>query len=323
MAGSPKFTVFTPTYNRAHTIKRAYDSLCAQTLRDFEWLVVDDGSTDNTSETIAKWTEVSKFPIRYLKQNNGGKHIAHNRALAEARGYFFAILDSDDALVPDALENLDHLWRSIPEREQKAFCSVGGLCRDQHGAIVGDKFPTDPFDADMREIAYVHRIRGEKWIGWVTELARRYPFPEISGTYIPEGLFCFDISKTFKTRWSNDVLRIYYIDDSATGSTITKVGWRGRHAKGRWHYYIWLLDNDLEYFFQSPMPFIKAAAALPICAWYCGRTLKESLRALTTLRARLLVLAMLPAAVVLVLKECFRERALREAPAKIGSTNFP
>ena len=199
MADLPIFTVFTPTYNRAHTIRRVYDSLCAQTLRDFEWLVVDDGSTDNTSEIIAKWSEASEFPIRYLKQENGGKHLAHNRALVEAKGYLFAIFDSDDALVPNALDNLDRLWRSIPEGEQRTFCSVGGLCRDQHGAIVGDKFPTDPFDADMREVAYVHRIGGEKWIGWVTELARRYPFPEISGTYIPEGRFCFEIAKTFKT----------------------------------------------------------------------------------------------------------------------------
>jgi glycosyltransferase involved in cell wall biosynthesis len=88
MADPPLFTVFTPTYNRAHTIHRVYDSLCAQTLRDFEWLVIDDGSTDNTAELVAKWAEVAKFPIRYFKQKNLGKHFAHNRALVEATGYF-------------------------------------------------------------------------------------------------------------------------------------------------------------------------------------------------------------------------------------------
>ncbi len=93
----PIFTVFTPTYNRAHTIHRAFDSLRAQTLRDFEWLVVDDGSTDNTSELIASWAKVADFPIRYFKQDHSGKHIAHNLAVREARGKFFLPLASDDA----------------------------------------------------------------------------------------------------------------------------------------------------------------------------------------------------------------------------------
>ena len=149
----PLFTIFTPTYNRAHTIRRVFDSLCAQTLRDFEWLVIDDGSTDNTSELIAIWDEIANFPVRCVKQTHAGKHFAHNRALVEAKGQFFGILDSDDALVPDALEKLARLWDSIPESERHLFCSVGARCCSQNGNIIGDRFPTDPFDADMRELA--------------------------------------------------------------------------------------------------------------------------------------------------------------------------
>src|SRR5215469_15182284 len=91
----PLFTVFTATYNRAHTIHRVFNSLRAQTVRDFEWLVVDDGSTDNTAELIAAWSKLADFPIRYFKQENSGKHIARNLAVREARGSFFALLDSD------------------------------------------------------------------------------------------------------------------------------------------------------------------------------------------------------------------------------------
>src|SRR5260370_42664596 len=86
---TPFFTVFTPTYNRAHTLHRVYDSLRAQTLRDFEWLVVDDGSTDDTPGLITQWTKATDFPIRYFKQGRSGKHFAHNLAVREARGKMF------------------------------------------------------------------------------------------------------------------------------------------------------------------------------------------------------------------------------------------
>ena len=76
MADSVLFTVFTPTYNRAHTLHRVYDSLCAQTLRDFEWLVIDDGSTDGTADLIANWAKSADFPIRYFKQEHSGRHGA-------------------------------------------------------------------------------------------------------------------------------------------------------------------------------------------------------------------------------------------------------
>src|SRR5690242_19362698 len=102
----PLFTVFTPTYNRAHTIERVYRSLCTQNCRDFEWLVVDDGSTDGTEALIRQWQHEAEFPIRYFWQPNAGKHVAMNRGVAEASGSLFLTLDSDDACVPWALERL-------------------------------------------------------------------------------------------------------------------------------------------------------------------------------------------------------------------------
>lgn len=299
-SGGPLFTVFTATHNRAHTIHRAYDCLRAQTLRDFEWLVIDDGSTDGTPELISAWAMVADFPIRYFKQVHSGKHIAHNRALREARGRFFAYLDSDDALLPNALEKLTQGWSTIPENEQHAFYSVGGLCCDQSGKLIGDRFVTDPFDADFRELRYIHRIHGEKWIVGLTDIMRRYPFPEISGIqFIPEGMVWSNIAKSFKTRWSNEVLRIYYVDDLETGATLSKRGSFGDHALGRWYYYVWLLNNDLEYFFHSPVPFLKAAAMLPILGWFSGQTLRQAFDALKFRPAKLLILSALPLSALL------------------------
>ncbi len=171
----PLFTIFTPTYNRSHTIHRVYDSLCAQTLRDFEWLVIDDGSTDDTSELIAKWISVADFPIRYIRQQHSGKHIAHNLAIREARGQLFGVLDSDDALLPDSLEKLAMAWNSIPISERPYFSGVCGLCCDRHGTVIGEQYPASPFDANLREVFYVRRIRGEKWGVTRTDVLRQYP----------------------------------------------------------------------------------------------------------------------------------------------------
>lgn len=98
------FTVFTPTFNRAHTLHRVYDSLGQQSFRNFEWLVVDDGSTDNTEQLVRDWKSNSDFPIRYEKQANSGKHVAINKAARLAKGALFLIADSDDAFSSEALQ---------------------------------------------------------------------------------------------------------------------------------------------------------------------------------------------------------------------------
>ncbi len=249
---APLFTIFTPTYNRAHTLHRAFESLSAQTLADFEWIVVDDGSTDGTAHWVAGWMKSAQVSLlRYLRQNHSGKHIAHNLALGAARGKFFTCLDSDYALVPDALEKVARHWDAIPENLRPAFCGVDGLCCDQHGNIVGYRYPSDPLDADLREIKYVYRLRGEKWGVGFTEILRRYPFPQVAlGEYLPEGIVWLDVAKRFKTCAVNEVVRIYYVDAGRAGRHGPgKSEASIAHATGRWHYYIWLLNNDLEYFF--------------------------------------------------------------------------
>jgi glycosyltransferase involved in cell wall biosynthesis len=312
------FTVFTPTYNRAHTINRVFESLCAQTLRDFEWLVVDDGSTDGTEQLIAAWAKTADFPIRYFKQDHSGKHIAHNLAAREARGKFFLPLDSDDAMVPRALERIAHHWDAIPPSERAAFSGVAGLCSDQHGTIIGDRFPTDPLDAGLRELRYVYRLRGEKWGPELTDVVRRFPFPEIQGTkFTPEGMVWLDIAKTYKTRCVNEVFRIYYVNDAETGATLT--GRIGLHdsASGRLHYYVWLLNNDFEYFLRSPVPFLKAAVMLPIVTWYSGQPVLHALRSLNLFSARALVVFVVPVAVLFYAFD--RVRALMRPKAVRGN----
>jgi glycosyltransferase involved in cell wall biosynthesis len=289
---APFFTVFTATYNRAHTLHRAFDSLCAQSFRDFEWLVVDDGSTDDTANLIDKWIKTANFPIRYFRQPNSGKHIAHNLAIREARGQFFTVIDSDDALMPAALERAHNLWHEIPETERYKFCGVGGRCRDQYGQLIGDPFPASPFDSDWRTMVFVHRIRGEKWAVWRTDVVRQYPFPEIAGTnWVPEGLVWLQIARTYKHRLGNEVFRIYYVDDEPAGTNLSNRKNSARSALGRLYYDLWLLNHEMVYFRNSPLPFVKAAAMLPVMSRYAGRPILEVWRELKGVRAKLLVLA--------------------------------
>jgi glycosyltransferase involved in cell wall biosynthesis len=305
--GAVLFTIFTPTYNRAHTLHRCFESLSAQTLRDFEWIVVDDGSTDGTEQLVEGWIRTATFPMRYLRQERGGKHIAHNLALAAARGKFFSCLDSDDGLVPDALEKLARVWDTIPEAMRPGFCGVDALCCDQHGRIVGDKYPGDPFDSYLRDRKYVHGSRGEKWGVVLTEIARRYPFPDVArGQYLPEGIVWLDMGKTYKNRAVNEIVRVYYIDDSEPGVTVALKRRLAAHAEGNWHFYIWLLNNDLEYFFRAPLPFLKAAAMLPVVAWITRHGLGATLRALRGFAAKALVVAALPVSLAIYARDRLR-----------------
>ncbi len=129
-------TVFTPTYNRCVELTRLYATLCEQTNMQFEWLIVDDGSTDSTKDMVSQWLESSPFPIRYFRQANAGKHVAHNRGAQEARGGLFMCVDSDDWLEPDAVETI--LFDAIVLKAEEGLVYPKGLSgHDEHRAILG------------------------------------------------------------------------------------------------------------------------------------------------------------------------------------------
>jgi glycosyltransferase involved in cell wall biosynthesis len=295
-SAGPFFTVFTPTYNRAHTLHRAFDSLSAQTFRDFEWLVVDDGSTDNTPELIGDWMKVSRFPVRYLRQPRSGRHFADNLAIRESHGQMLAGVDSDDALTPHALEKIWRLWHEIPESERSDFIGIVGHCCDQNGNLIGQLFPTDPFDTNYREFVFTHRrFGGQKWDASRSCVSRQYLAPEINGTnYVPEGVASLQAARKYKIRCVNEVFRIYYVDDGQTGATLTSRRNVANSARGRVYYYLWLLNHEMEYFWRAPLPFIKAAAMLPVVARYAGKPLREVWRELKNWHASALVAAAMP-----------------------------
>lgn len=206
-------TVLTPTYNRAHSLPRVYASLQKQTFRDFEWIIVDDGSTDETKQLVDVWQqEEHDFPIRYFWQPNQHKKVAFNRGVREARGQWIVHIDSDDELLPDSLANFKQMWESIPEADRNRYVAVVGLCVDEHGKVVGDNFPSSPMDASYAKMIFEYRITGEKFSCMRTDVLQAYPFPEDIPGYVPENVIWLRISKRYIQRYFNIPVRIYHYD---------------------------------------------------------------------------------------------------------------
>jgi len=200
------FTIFTATYNRARLLTRLYESICHLSGHDFEWVIVDDGSVDDTEAVVRGFQEAADFRINYVKKANGGKHTAINTGVAEAKGRFFVIIDSDDQICPDTLTHFHEAWLAIPDAEKDHFDSICGLLVDDRGQVIGDRFPDDVFDSDNIDLKYKYRVKGDKLSAVRTEVLRKYPFPENVGRFIPESYVWYQIGRDYRSRYINKVV---------------------------------------------------------------------------------------------------------------------
>lgn len=172
-------TVFTPTFNRAYIIRALYESLCRQSSRDFEWLVVDDGSTDSTSELIDSFIDEGCIPIRYFYQENSGKHIAINKGVQEARGELFFIVDSDDYLADNAIEEMWECYMGIAHDDR--FAGISGVRVTPQGRRIGGEVNYGVLDCSLLDFVYKHRYVGDMAEAYKTDILRLYPFPRVEG----------------------------------------------------------------------------------------------------------------------------------------------
>lgn len=214
-----EITVFTPTYNRAYVIKNLYESLKKQTFTDFEWIVIDDGSTDNTSDIFSEiLSDENFFPITYKKVKNGGKHRAVNQGVQIAKGRLFFIVDSDDCLPSDSLETIIKYEKNIPESDKKFFSGVAGLRGRDKNNLIGKTFEGDFIDITHLERAS-HSIYGDKAESYYTEIIKRFPFPEFDGeNFIMESVVWNEIGAAgLKLRYFNEVIYFCeYLEDGLT-----------------------------------------------------------------------------------------------------------
>lgn len=195
-----RLTVFTPTYNRRELLKRAYDSLNRQTCRDFEWLIVDDGSSDDTEGLVKEWMSAADFPIRYHYQENGGKMRAHNRGAQLSQAELFLCLDSDDYLVDDAVEKLLSAWdeamagSKMPDKLAGVVAHKGKSSTELLGSA---DFPVRG-ESTLYGL-YKKGFSGETTLMFRTKVLREFPFPEIDGEkYVPEDYIYDKIDRIYR-----------------------------------------------------------------------------------------------------------------------------
>lgn len=192
-------TIFTPTYNRGYTLPRLYQSLIKQTEGDFEWLIVDDGSVDNTEDVVRRFIDEGILKIEYYKVSNSGKHSAINFGVKKAKGSLFFIVDSDDWLASQAVERILYHFSRIESDEQ--FAGVVGLRAFENGERVGGEINFDILDCSYLELRYVRKIKGDMVEVFKTDILRQYAFPAFQNEkFCPEALVWNRIGRTYKMR---------------------------------------------------------------------------------------------------------------------------
>ena len=172
-------TIFTPAYNRAHTLSRTYKSLLDQDCKDFIWLIIDDGSTDHTEELVREWQEKDNgFEIQYIYKENGGMHTAHNTAYEHIKTELNMCIDSDDCVAKGAIRKILDKWETI---KNDRYAGIIGLDADLNGNIIGKGFPSEMQETTLCGY-YAKGGTGDKKLVYRTEVINKYPpYPVFEG----------------------------------------------------------------------------------------------------------------------------------------------
>lgn len=204
MSNRPFFTVFIPTFNRGYCIQDALLSCEASSFRDFEIVLIDDGSTDDTAARVEAVRGEISVPLRYDYQKNQGKHVAFNRAAQLARGELFCTLDSDDTLLPEGLAEIHALWQSLSEEQKREFAGIEFRCLENDEP--SSPYPEPYIDSTYTEIKLVCNSHGERRTAYRVAVLKDYPYPVFPGErYCRPGLIDLRIAREYKTRFSNIV----------------------------------------------------------------------------------------------------------------------
>lgn len=203
----PRVTIHTPTWNRAATLPRAWESLKSQTFGDFEWIVSDDASNDGTLELLEEWQAQASFDLRIrVFPRRVGKPFHDNDAARVARGELFVTLGSDDAFVPTGLERLVAAWDSIPISQRSRYASVTAQTVTLEGEPVGVPFPASPFDVGEFELAHDKGLHFDAYVMVRTDLLRGFPYPEIDYVVPESSVWLHTPGRRYMTRCINEVV---------------------------------------------------------------------------------------------------------------------
>lgn len=235
-----KHSLITPAYNRASWLSGLYAHLLEleYASKDFEWIIIDDGSQDETPRVVSGFITEGRLNIRYVRQENLGIHIAQNRAIELARGSFVTRIDTDDYLLPGALADMDRIWEDIPQDRRDCFAGVVGLTLNPDGTPRCSPLVREPFDSTGVELRTVHGATGDRSFCMRTEVMRAYPIPEYRDTkYVPESIAWRRIDRRYLTRFSNVAFAVCSF--GAEGSMMVDLGASNRSAgSARSGYYL-------------------------------------------------------------------------------------
>jgi glycosyltransferase involved in cell wall biosynthesis len=223
-----KLTVFTPTFNRAYCLGKCYESLKRQTNKDFIWLIIDDGSTDNTKDLISNWQTENLMDIQYIWQENQGMHGAHNTAYEQIKTELNVCIDSDDYLPNDAVEKILGMW----EREGSVNVSgLIGLDSFSDGTVIGSKLPDKLRTSTLFDLYYKYGVTGDKKLVYRTELTKNFPYPIFDNEkYVGLAYKYYKLDQEFELLLMNDVLcHVEYLPD---GSSLNMLKQYRKNPKG-------------------------------------------------------------------------------------------
>ena len=209
---SPLFTIITPVYNRRKTIRRTICSVLSQTFKDFEYIIIDDGSTESIDDIIEDLMDEETIPVLYIKKNNGGVHTARNAGYRYARGELVICIDSDDELTPQACDFFRIAWEKVQNKEE--YWQIKGLCVNDDGKLCSSKFPENINSLSLHDALPFFSLSGGEQLGCrVVSILKANLFPEPKGiTFVNECVVWLPLEKKYKSIGINDVVRIYHND---------------------------------------------------------------------------------------------------------------
>ncbi|MBT2657082.1 glycosyltransferase family 2 protein [Bacillus sp. ISL-18] len=218
----PILTIFTPTYNRAYTLHLCYESLKRQTSKDFTWLIVDDGSTDNTRQLVEGWIAENIVPIRYYHQENQGMHGAHNTAYELIDTELNVCIDSDDYMPDDAVEKIKLNWEKFGDEK---YAGMIGLDATPEGNVIGTVMPNGVKESSLFNLYAKHKVKGDKKLVYRTDLTKNTPpYPIFTGEkYCPLSYKYILIDQKFPLLLMNEVLcYVEYLPDGSSMNIINQ-----------------------------------------------------------------------------------------------------
>ncbi len=267
-------SLFTPFYNRSEYLRRVYASLEKQTNKNFEWIIIDDGSTDNTAEQVEVIKKTATFPIKYVYQVNKGKSSAFNHGLEIAMGEYFFAFDSDDWLYEDAIEVISQ--KILETKNMYGDCpALVFQCTFENNNPLTKVFPSSPWKAGIFEMVFIEKILGDTAIIFETSKIKKLPFPNFSGEkFVPEALVLHRFEKQYSYYFYNYPVK--YVEYQADGLSANMFNLFLNNPQAYYQYCIELVN-----FFNVPLfQRVRHVAAVGAFSMLINRENKETIKLL-------------------------------------------